>query len=340
LHAIGVPLRLTYSDITRLNPDFINWLALHPEIKTSLGVRVPGGMTMRFVEETVDSLVCGSGRVALYTNYFLPFGAGNASSVIIHDCQHRVYPQYFSGAKRKWLDYNFSRTLRHAASTLLISEFERTQIARFYGDHYASRCKVVYNGVDWSRYCGGSGKSLCNVLDKKYILTVAHQYPHKNTLKVIQAFVLMAVAHSDTFLVLVGKPSVDVKNYIACLDQRLRSRIMLAGFVSDAELGVLYRGTALFVSASAYEGFGMPAVEAMGFGVPVLVSSGTSLREVTLGGATYCDEAATPSEWATAFADCLKNKPSAEYLSLMADSVRRRFAPPAVAASVLSSIAQ
>lgn len=333
----GRNLVLPYGKRDRLHNDFNEWSNSIPNLAFEKYPAFPGGMPSRFVEESVYALMKKSGDPSLYTNYFLPRGARGGKYVIIHDCQHREFPEFTSRKKRLWLDREFLHALNYSDRVFLISEFERGQIAKYYGEKYAERCEVIYNGIDWARY--GEPIASPSRVVAPYVLSVAHQYPHKNTLKIVEAFRSGNTRLCDYRLVLVGRISDEVKRVVENIeDPRIRSRICLTGFISDADLGALYRGADLFVLPSAYEGFGMPAVEAMGFGVPVLVADSSSLPEVTLGKANYCDADGSPSLWAEAMVAALLNPKPKEFLEEVAELVRSRYAPARVAKALFDGM--
>lgn len=344
LARLGRTVSLPYTREDRLESNLVAWIRRGGKASLRRCPAVPGGMSSRFAEETIYAQLPHRGRAVLYPNYFLPPGAGRQGeevSVIVHDCQHRSLPEYFSRSKRAWLDWNFARTLRKADHVFLISEFEKSQIARFFGENLAERGKVIYNPVDWDRYDRGEvSERAVQLSAEPYILTVAHQYPHKNTVKAVRAFLRLAEKRVDIKLVLVGRESDEAKHYVAALNPALRSRVHFLGFVSDADLGHFYRHAALFVLASSYEGFGLPAVEAMGFGIPVLVTRGSSLPEVTMENANYCDDSASEEEWAEAMAAILEAPKPAGECEELARKIRSRYKSTAVAATMLMEMGQ
>jgi glycosyltransferase involved in cell wall biosynthesis len=113
---------------------------------------------------------------------------------------------------------------------------------------------------------------------------------------------------------------------------------VLTGFIADAELGALYRGASLFVLPSLFEGFGMPAVEAIALGAPTLVSDLPVLREVSLNGAYYIDDPLDDEHLADQMATALRlgdaARPSFEYRN----DIKNRFAPETIARQYLATM--
>jgi len=339
----GSRVELPISSVTRLNPEFANWVRGQSDVSFKHYPLVRGGTWTRFLEETFYYNLETARDPIIFPNYFLPPRLKRRSRRVfayIHDCQHRVFPQYFSHSKRHWLNFAFRHTLSNAARVLLISEFERSQIARFFGDAQARNCRVVYNPVDWSRYTRGDVSPEIRLLSReRFILSVAHQYVHKNTEKILDAFALVASRDRDIQLVLVGRKAQNVADRLDTIgDPGIRSRIHLTGFIKDADLGHLYMNCQIFVLASEYEGFGMPVVEAMGFGVPVIAADGSSLKEVTLGNGTYVKPDASASEWADSIGAIMRSPPPAAHLAEAAKAMQEKYRPLAVARAVLACV--
>jgi glycosyltransferase involved in cell wall biosynthesis len=339
----GTPLTLPIASVDRLNPEFAHWVRQQSLAEFAKYPTVAGGMWTRFFEETIFYNTTTIDGPILFPNYFLPpmlRRKSAASFCFIHDCQHRVFPQFFSQKKRAWLDLNFRRSLDGTARVFLISEFEKRQIARFFGEHRARNCTVVYNSVDWNRYTREEpSEEIQELSSRPFVLSVSHQYVHKKTGTIIDAFSRLAANHPDMHLILVGRESKIARDRInAIADDSVRQRIVLTGFIKDADLGHLYKRCRIFVLASEYEGFGMPAVEAMGFGVPVIVTNGSSLPEVTMGNAVYVEPGSSSGVWADIISRCLSDGRDEDSLRRAAETVRAKFQPKVIAASVLSEI--
>ncbi len=123
----------------------------------------------------------------------------------------------------------------------------------------------------------------------------------------VRAFANVAKKRKDLLLVLcgqlpeglisIGKDVTGLRGLIT--DLGLKDRVCITGYLSDQEVGDLYHHASAFAFPSVFEGFGMPAVEALGFGLPTLTTRCTSLPEVTLGMAHYVDDPGDVEEWAS-----------------------------------------
>ncbi len=129
-------------------------------------------------------------------------------------------------------------------------------------------------------------------INKPYLLYVGSAYPHKNLERLIAAWLILRAKYQRYWqLVLVGRPDYfyeQLKKFIqaAIPDEAVRRDVILAGEVNDKDLDGFYRGARLFVFPSLYEGFGLPPLEAMQRGVPVIAAKAGALPEV-LGDAAY-----------------------------------------------------
>ena len=130
---------------------------------------------------------------------------------------------------------------------------------------------------------------------RPYVLSLGTLEPRKNLARLIRAFFALVEDRRwpELLLVLVGPTGWKAESLFASLDERpaLRDRIVLTGYVPDEDLSALYSGARAFVFPSLYEGFGLPALEAMQCGVPVIASRTSSLPEVVGDGALTVDPA-------------------------------------------------
>ncbi len=328
------------SDAARLDPVFRHEVAAQP----SLSLRETGGRGPRFLAE---QRACLAGALTadaiLFPNYYLPPltpARLGRTGIVLHDLQYRHFPAYFSARKRAWLGAAQRSALRRADRVFVISDFVRRDVLRVFGERVAAKLVVAPNPISWSRF-GKPAATEARPLADPYILSVAAQYAHKNLATLIRGFAKLASRDRDVTLVLCGQDQsglhgvggvrVGLRRLIAELG--LADRVVLTGYLDDAALGRWYRHAALFAFPSLFEGFGMPPVEALGFGLPVLTTNRTALPEVTLGLARLVSKAESPSAWASHLAEMLRHgtRPSAAD----AARVRRTYSPAACAARYL-----
>jgi glycosyltransferase involved in cell wall biosynthesis len=261
----------------------------------------------RFVSETREAYRNWKAIDAmLYPNYFTPPVVSKAAPkivTVIHDLQYLHFPEYFSWGKRQWLRLAHEVTLRSADVVVAISNFVRDDILSCYGNRWEGKVDTIPNPISWSRFDGDGAVDPCvhgwgAFCNERYVLSLAAHYPHKNLIRLVRAFadLRQQPKFSDVRLVLVGQYANQLVSTFNTIDlnsevQRLglHDYVVVTGYLSDAEIGFLLRRATLFVFPSLFEGFGMPPVEALGMGLPVLVSRRTSLPESTLGMAHYID---------------------------------------------------
>lgn len=186
--------------------------------------------------------------------------------VTLHDVIRSHYPPR-NPAARVYVAVMTPRALHKSVRVLTVTEAAKRAIVETF-DADASKIVVTPNGVDEIFFTDGPRA------EGRYVLFVGNDKPHKNVER------LVAAARGVTRLVLVGGEF-----------ERFRDEphVIAPGFVSIDELAALYRGAEALVLPSLEEGFGLPAVEAMAAGTPVIASDIPSLREVTGGHATFVD---------------------------------------------------
>lgn len=282
-----------------------------------------------------DVLFCPNYLTPLY-----PTGSQIGIATTIHDLQFRHYPEFFHRRWRAWQTFAHGHALRRSQAIVCISDFVRNDFLRVYGDKYAHKLHVIPNPIDWlSRFQIVEEQGSAKPFPFPYILSVAAMYPHKNTLTLVKAFEQIQAKYPELRLVLAGQLTDSLKGgkyaqYSTQLQELISGNpaIIQTGFIDDVNLGNLYANCAFFVFPSLFEGFGMPAVEAMSFGKPVLTSRRTSLPEVTLYKAQYIEDPLNINEVATRMAfiyDKLDHF-TAEAQQL-APIIRQQYAPGVVA---------
>lgn len=214
--------------------------------------------------------------------------------VTIHDCAFHDMPQAVSRGFRLWYSWLLQRLAPRVRRILTVSEFSRQRLIE-YLQVDPSRVVAIPNGVD-ERFNPGAADVVPAMrarlgLPERYILFVGSLDPRKNLLGLLRAWKQIST-RLDCPLVICGASSHVFRS--AGIDQ-LPERVVLSGYVADHDLPALYAGASLFVYPSLYEGFGLPVIEAMACGTPVVCSSTTSLGEVAGTAACLVDPAAAES---------------------------------------------
>ncbi len=184
------PIQTTvvYDRADHLSPEFRQWLGRTSAVERRSAFDWGGPKNIRFLQETLFEWFRHDGDWSLYPNYFVPpaqpLRPHRSSAVILHDIQYKVLPGYHSQKRRAWLDLYLPWMFRRADSVILISQSEKNYVEEFFGSGCADKCDVVYNAIDWERFETSSqsapAAALANLLAYPYILSVCHQFPHKN----------------------------------------------------------------------------------------------------------------------------------------------------------------
>lgn len=335
--------KLYYGSKSDLSGEFLKWGNLSKNISFVECGNIPGPKGVRFLQESVFEIRRSDRQWAIYPNYFCPISFRKTKRcVILHDIQYKRYPEYHSKKRRQWLDLYLPKMLRYAESIILISESELSLVREYFGDDVAARCDVVHNAIDFCRFNDSdllASPEVRRHTKHRYILSVCHNFPHKNVRTIIDAFIRLAKSDQDLHLYLVGATSTRNRELVvADVPDYIRKRIHLTGFITDADLGVYYANARMFVLPSLYEGFGMPAVEALGLGVPTLVSNAYALPEVTMGYAGLIDDPLDVTTWTAAMEAMLASdiRPSADQIL----HIRASYHPTTIANRLLSVLAR
>jgi glycosyltransferase involved in cell wall biosynthesis len=234
-----------------------------------------------------------------------PVDCGLPSAVTIPDVQHEVYPEFFSAEILDWRRRAFARSVEGADLVLTPSQYSRKHIIEALG---APPDRVAAIPLDAGPHCtvDSDAEMLHRVrtrysLPARYVYYPANPWPHKNHRTLLQALALFAEA-SSTPLALVltgaGKSASREGGELYDLQQQLEDlqielgiddRVHHLGYLPAGDLQAVYAQAEALVFPSLFEGFGMPLLEAMRSGCPVISSSATSLPEVGGDAAVYFD---------------------------------------------------
>lgn len=245
--------------------------------------------------------------------------------VSIHDLQPLTFPEHFGRLKRMYLRMTIPRSARAASRVLALSDWAKADIVERLGVHPDS-VLVVPPGVE--PVCDGPDPAaVSDVLERyglvgrRYFLYPAVTYPHKNHVTLIRALAALVHSHADVCLVLTGGegPAEAAARY-EIERSELTSHVIRPGRIPESDLDVLYRNAVALTFPSVYEGFGIPVVEAMARGCPVLAADATALPEV-VGDAGLLVDPRDTTAWTAAMASTLDD--SALRANLVASGVAR-----------------
>jgi glycosyltransferase involved in cell wall biosynthesis len=243
---------------------------------------------------------------------------------------HDLIPLLFPAGVKKHHAYYFrlamGRLLKLADAVIVDSAYTRDRIRERF-DVSAEKVSVVYPGVDTARFKPVPDTSMMRGIraryaigDNPYLLFVGNVEPRKNLSAIISAYAEMLNSrdlHPRPRLVIAGSDS-GLCNDVFALPGRLgiSHDVRFIGPVSDEELPLLYAGASLFLFPSLHEGFGLPVLEAMASGTPVITSNVTSLPEIAGHAAIVIDPSST-RDLSDAMARVLKDE-------VLAESLRKR----------------
>jgi glycosyltransferase involved in cell wall biosynthesis len=247
--------------------------------------------------------------------------------VIIHDVNHLAHIKQLSFFKKLYAKYMINAAIKKSDKIITDSVFSKKEISK-YAHTYGKDIKVVYCSID-----GENIKNLLNQINFKefnkkyhlpqnYFLYVGSIKKHKNLFTTLKAFKLLREKYSNYKLVLIGikqEEFYDSKEFIS-----FRQDVFVPGYVSDNELPAVYTSAFCLIFSSYYEGFGLPPLEAMSCGCPVITSNASSLSEVCGDAAIYFDPF-NFNELAEAMKQIIENKNTVTQLKERGLANVRRF---------------
>ena len=219
-------------------------------------------------------------------HYILPPLTPGKTVVTIHDCIHLRFPQYLPNRVAHFYAHLFlSSAARKASRVITVSEASKRDIVELLHAP-AGKIEVVYNGFD-ERLASPSDEDKARVrdrfqLDAPFVLYAGNIKPHKNVDRLIEAFAQLRQRGMDQVKLLIIGDDISKYSNLRRLVHRhqLHQQVRFLGFVSTDTLAALYQLAQVFVFPSLYEGFGLPPLEAMANGTPVITSNVSSLPEV------------------------------------------------------------
>lgn len=228
--------------------------------------------------------------------------------VTIHDTYHLAYQHTLSLFKKAYARYFLRTAALRSSAVITVSHFSKAELMAYTGVSTVA-VSVIYNGIQAATFNTASLGSAREKLQERlldfpkqpFLLFVGNVKPHKNLLTLLKAYAqaiksqdiphhLLIVGQQDGFIT--GDQAVGA--YLRA-HPALQERVHFTGYVKDQDLPLLYNAASLFVFPSLYEGFGLPPLEAMACGCPVIASNTASVPEVCGQAALYFDPLDIPA---------------------------------------------
>jgi glycosyltransferase involved in cell wall biosynthesis len=268
-----------------------------------------------------------------------PIGWNGPLVVTVHDLAFLTMPDQSSLYARLYWKYLLHESVRRAERIIAISERTCTELISSWNVE-SERIRLIHNALRPSlRYTDISPGEILAIRQRYggcYLLHVGHIMPRKNIGVLIEAFDVVAARFEDLHLVLTGGTGHDSAEIL----QKMKAspygeRIHLAGWVTDKELGAIYAGAEALVFPSKHEGFGLPTIEAMASGTPVIASPEAASVEVA-GDAVVRVDCSDPAPLADAIARVLTDKALRDRLVQLGKAQAAAFTIEACASATLA----
>ena len=226
-----------------------------------------------------------------FFNYIVPPNIKGKVITTIHDIAYLLYPETMDPKNLKRINDGIDYSIQRSDMIIAVSEYTKKMILEKYNIP-DNKVEVVYNSFSVSdKYTEYPDLKDKYSIDNPYILYVGNLEPRKNIPRLIKAFSKLKkenkISHS---LVIVGQKSWLFDEIFKTLeDEGISDQVLFTGFVDNMDKTSFYRHADLFIYPSLYEGFGIPILEAMAMGTPVVCSDSSSMPEVGGDAAFYID---------------------------------------------------
>lgn len=231
-----------------------------------------------------------------FFNYIAPPFVHGKTVITVHDMVYKAFPETVKSRTKLMLDMGLKQSMRRADIIVTDSEFSRSEIIKYFPQH-KKKIRVVPCGVNLEKFrpCEDSEKiqqvKKSLGISGEYFLYLGTIEPRKNLERLIRAYYVLAKKlKNPPKLVLAGGKGWLYDNIFRRVKElKLEKQVLFTEYVPSEDITALMCGALAFVFPSVYEGFGMPPLEAMACGVPVMCSDCASLPEVVGDCAVMCD---------------------------------------------------
>lgn len=214
-------------------------------------------------------------------SHVLPFTSLKKSALVIHGLEASRFPQAYTRFQRWYQRFTTQYAVKHASKLIAVSESVKSDLMHYFNCP-EEKIEVVYEGYDPAKI---DERMPFNApyLHNPYILNVGRIEERKNQRRLIDAFEMFHTYHPEWHLVLaggVGYGAARIRSHMKTLSAEVRSRIHFVGHQDHHAVLQLMHQAKIFAYPSLAEGFGLPLLEAMGLGTPIVTSHGSALAEI------------------------------------------------------------
>lgn len=230
---------------------------------------------------------------------------------VIHDIQAMHFPEYFGMARRIFLKRSWKYDIKSSARIVTISDYVLNDLIKHFPKANGKVCRIyIPVKIQKSPLDEKVLETKYGIRSGNYFYCVSSMLPHKNLDTVLRAIAIRKKEDKRDCLVISGVGGNKKAFWEKVKQLEISDRVIDTGFVPDEERDLLYEHCQLFLFPSYFEGFGMPAAEAVGRGKLTVTTRKTSLEEITEGKAVYAENPLDPTEWAEKIEETIKNAES------------------------------
>ena len=274
-----------------------------PAIQRSKALRIAAEaswLLVRARRRTLDLLHHAGGTI--------PLLRATPAVTTIHDLQPLLLPDNFSVAKQRYLRWRLPPTVRRSRLLITLTEHTKRSVIERFG-RAPEDVALVPPGYTVRLAAQPTGDPIATYgIDGPFFLYAAITYPHKNHALLVQAFALLLGRHPEALLVLTGGEASEEGRVTAEIERLgIADRVRRVGRVPRGDLDWFFHHAIALTHTSMFEGFGLPVLEAMGHGCPVLAAATTAVPEVA-GAAAVLLPLDDPPAWAAAMTEVLEDE--------------------------------
>lgn len=248
-------------------------------------VRIPLAMPAQVFQEGLD---------LFHAQHIIPPFLKCRTVTTIPDLAYEHYPEYFPPFQVAWSKRLIRWSAQRANHIITVSHFSKTDLMNCYGID-PERITVTYESAEDRYHPRDHGQAREHIarrygIERPFVLYVGRLQGRKNLVRLIEAYAQVRKRGAEHLLVLVGRKewmAEEISTRIAQLG--IKDEVVLTGYVAGEDLPWFYNASEVFAYPSLFEGFGLPVMEAMACGTPVLTSTGSSLGEIASGAALVVD---------------------------------------------------